>query len=102
MAAKKKIKSGLATPNAVPASVDKEEQEWKTRDDADRVKRYAELTRDKQRHSAAMDYIRKEQVSISDLIGDRNKDAGPVQPRGLARAGRKRSTRVARRGIRRK
>jgi hypothetical protein len=90
---------------ALATALKKEEDQWKVRDDADKIKRYAELARDEARHKAAMEHIQNEHRAIRQIAGDWMADegqgAGPVQPRVLARAGRKKSTRVPRKGSRR-
>lgn len=107
MAQKKpnKAKLSIKAPSqpALSTAAAKEDEQWKIRDDADKIKRYAELTRDQGRHKAAIDHINSEHQAIRELAGsyDADEGAGPVQPRALARAGRKKSTRVPRKGSRR-
>lgn len=83
-----------------------EDEQYKLRDDADRVKRYAELAQDKDRHKKVLDHIRNEHRSMMGIMGANKAptyraDEGIVQPRPLARSGRKRSSRVPRRRGRR-
>lgn len=100
-----KAKLNITAPSQpkLSTTATKEDQEWKTRDDADRIKRYAELTQDRERHQAALDHIKSEHQAIRQISSnyDTGESVGPIQPRELARAGRKRSVRVPRTGSRR-
>ena len=78
--AKKKISQASVNPD----------QDWQSSEDADRVKRYAKLTMDNKRYTAAKRYISSEQKALSRLTGD----GGGIKPRALARKGRRKSVRV--------
>ena len=109
MARKPKVAKLSIRPMSQPAlatSARKEEEKYQLREDADRVRRYAELAQDKDRHKKVLDHIRSEHSSMMSILGgggraDAGVSEGTVQPRGLARSGRKKSTRVPRRGARR-
>jgi hypothetical protein len=89
--AKKKKTGEVASPTAGPR-----DKEYLIREDADRIKRYAEVKGDKQRHSAAMNQIRNEHKCIIDLDdSDENYEAdeGRSTPR---KENRKTSRRISR------
>ena len=95
--AKKKIKfSGPST-----AQIAKQDEEFQVRDDADKIKRYAELTRDQKRHSAALDHIGNEHRAIMSLAGNPSSNENSSSPKMLSRQGRKKSVRVPRKTGRR-
>lgn len=106
--AKQKMKMSMSVPTlgGLSAKAQKDEDEWRTRDDADKVKRYAELRQDGDRHKKALDHIRNEHASMMDILGDdmmprRKGRKGSMQPRSLARSGRKRGYKVPRKTGRR-
>lgn len=105
MAKKNKAKLSVQSPSqpVLATAASKEDEEYRRRDDADKIKRYAELTREPERHKAAMDHINSEHDSIRSLMGYQTPKAGEnrVLPRPLARSGRKKSIRVRRTGSRR-
>jgi hypothetical protein len=100
MAKKKRAKLKVTSPSQ---PVMEGEKDWQKREDADRIKRYAELTREPERHRAAMDHINAEHDSIRSLLGSSEPtgEEGRVMPRAVARSGRKKSIRVPRKGSRR-
>jgi hypothetical protein len=88
---KSKIKMNVKAASA-PTTIGAEtaaasEDEWKVRDDADRVKRYAELTREPARHKAAVDHIRAEHDSVRELFGASEEPKRPVKNRKTSRTG---------------
>ncbi len=92
--AKKKAKLSITAPTSVSTAADAQrEDEYKLRDDADKIRRYAELRKDKGRHDKAMKHIQGEHDQIRAIAGDYEADEGTEQPRVVARAGRKRSVR---------
>ena len=104
----RKAKLSISAPSQpkLASAVEKEEKDWKTRDDADRIRRYAELRTDKERHKSALDHLRNEHQTMGSILRETSEDnyaadEGPNQPRMVARAGRKKSTRVPRTGSRR-
>ena len=89
--ARRKIKFDASKLEATPASPDRDE--WQLKDDADRIKRYAELKGQSSRFKAALDHVKNEHQSVLSL---EDKDpSSRKNPRGLARAGRKRSMKRA-------
>ena len=96
--ARKKIKFSVKPAQLVKPAT---EDEWQTRDDADKIKRYAELKGDNKRYNKALDHVTNEHRQMADILSKErlfnyNADNGSVQPRSLARAGRKKSVRVKR------
>jgi hypothetical protein len=87
-----KAKLAISAPSQpmLATSARNEEAQYKLREDADRIKRYAELRKDKARHSAAMDHIRSEHEGVMGL--DESGEGEPMR-RGVARAGRRTSSR---------
>jgi hypothetical protein len=67
-------------------SISTPDEDYQVRDDADKIRRYAELRSNKNRHSKAMSRIKTEHSAI---IGLDDGDETTEQPRMLARAGRK-------------
>jgi hypothetical protein len=107
--AKKPTKAKLSIkapsqPVLAPAARNEDEQ-YKIKDDADRIRRYAELRQDQDRHKKALDHINNEHRALRSIIGlaGSGSDAGEgtITPRSVARAGRRKSTRVPRSGSRR-
>jgi hypothetical protein len=70
-----------------------EDEQYRLRDDADKIKRYAELRGDKARHSAAISHINSEHQAIQDLSGGLEEPSDIITPRGIARQGRRRASR---------
>jgi hypothetical protein len=105
MAKRKKAKLSIFSPSqpVLATAANKEDEEYRRRDDADKIKRYAELTREPERHRAAMDHINSEHDSIRSLMGYQGPKASDnkIVPRPVARSGRKKSIRVRRTGSRR-
>lgn len=94
MAKKKSVPSITAPTMESSAAQAKRDEEYQVKDDADKIKRYAELRGDKGRHKKAVNHIRTENQVALDLDGGLGEDDSDVdQPRILARSGRKRSTR---------
>ena len=88
-----KAKLGISAPSQpiLATAARNEDIQYKIREDADRIKRYAELKKDSPRHKAAMDHIRSEHDVVMGLDpkADYNADEGRPARRGIARAGRR-------------
>jgi hypothetical protein len=91
-----KIKLSISAPStpALATSAKNEEDKWRTQEDADRIKRYAELKRDSARHKAAMEHIRNEHKSVQELGADYEADEGPVEDRTVARVAKRKVSRT--------
>jgi len=96
MAKKKKMsgpKFNLSAPSVVSTeSQAKREEQYKIEDDARTVRNYGKLMSDRQAHSKAIKSIRSENAMIAQLES-RGKSGKSMQPRIVARQGRKRSQR---------
>jgi len=116
MAKAKKIRLSIKGPKAVSLDTSPgtgpDDKEWQTRSDANTIKDYAQLKSKPDRHKAAMGHIQNEQDALNSVMGgvgdageggdtdsdsDEDDDSGIVEPRVLARQGRKASVRTARR-----
>ena len=101
---RKKAKLNISSPSQETlATSAKNEDEYQIRDDAEKIRNYARLTQDKNRHSKAMGHIENEHRSMRSIIAgesmrepDADGDIDTIAPRSLARSGRKKSTRVPR------
>jgi len=90
--AKKKTK----LPTAQPVSEDK----WQAQDDADKIRRYAELKSDGKRYSKALAHMANEHRQMASILANESSmgsktDGSRLQPRSKARAGRKKAARVS-------
>ena len=86
-----KLRISSPSQSVLATAANNEDIQYKLRDDADRIKRYAELKKDATRHQAAMDHIKSEHDVVMglDSQADYNADEGRKARRGVARAGRR-------------
>jgi hypothetical protein len=100
----KKAKLSIKAPSQPSlATTAKNEDEYQVRDDADKIRNYARLTQDKDRHSKALGHIENEHRAMRDIISgesmerpNTDSDTHTIQPRSMARSGRKKSARAPR------
>ena len=104
----KKIKLSIKTPKTVSLDTEQpsspsSDDDWQTRNDADKIRDYSRLTQDKTRHRNAIEHLQNERRAMSGILGgetggdaDDSNDANAITPRTIARSGRKASVRVPR------
>jgi hypothetical protein len=98
----KKAKLNIKAPSqSTLATSAKNEDEWQVRDDASKIRDYARLTQDKNRHSKALGHIENEHRAMQNIIvGESMNTPGAddhtIQPRSVSRSGRKKSSRTPR------
>lgn len=95
--AKKKSKvipesPAMSAPSAVQTELSlKRDREYQIQEDANQIKRYAEVKGDKARHCAAMNRIRSEHKAVIGL--DSGEDYDADEGKSAARSGKRKSTR---------
>jgi len=89
----------MAKKKKIMASQPEADDKWQAQDDADKIRRYAELKSDGKRYSKALEHMANEHRQMASILANESSigsgsDEGRLQPRSKARAGRKKTARV--------